>query len=79
MRGKPRICIGQVVKKGKRMGILYLKSGTVYHIEQFVKERQEIKPLRTCVTVYLIFFDFFQKKLPGYLSYRFALPKNCPS
>ena len=28
------------------------------YIEQFVKLRQEIKPLRTCVQLYLIFLLF---------------------
>ena len=42
------------------------------NIEQFVRERQEMKPLQTCESHLLT----FPKKICGI---RFALQKNCPS
>ena len=43
------------------------------YIEQFLKERQEIKPSRTCVS-YLFNFSF--KKIYGVSVIRFALQKT---
>ena len=45
------------------------------NIEQFVKERQEIKPLQTCES----YFWTFPKKILGVSVIKFALQKNCPS
>ena len=42
------------------------------NIEQFVKERQEIKPLQTCESYFLT----FQKKKCGVSVIRFALEKT---
>ena len=45
------------------------------NIEQFVRERQEIKPLQTCESYFLT----FPKKICGVSVIRIALQKNCPS
>ena len=42
------------------------------NIEQFVKERQEIKPLQTCESYFLT----FPKKICGVSVIRFALQKT---
>ena len=73
VRGKPRNCIWHFIQEAKKITYFDLKLDLCsINIEQFVKERREIKPLRTCVST---FFEF-SKKIDGGLSFTICLTKT---